>query len=76
MAEETTRDLVLTPLMRVQFEPIGGDLYMLVINGEPVGDLKLAPESREWFEALPPSTQHDATMQEMRLFFQSQGVTL
>jgi hypothetical protein len=73
---EPTRDLVLTPMTRIQFQPIGGALYMLVVDGEPVGDFNLAPESAEWFHALPTAEQYGQTLDEMRLFFQSQGVTL
>lgn len=73
---EPVRDVMLTPLTRVQFAPIGGDIYDLLIDGETIGDLHLAPESREWLATLPTAEEHDQTVAQMRQFFQSQGVPL
>lgn len=73
---EPTRDLMLTPLTRVQFVPIGSDLYMVTIDGTPVGDMHLNEESREWLAGLPTAEQYGEQLDQMRVFFQQQGVTL
>jgi hypothetical protein len=61
---------------RIQFQPIGGALYMLTVDGEAVGDFQLAPEAGEWFFSLPTAEQMGKALDEMRTFLESQGVTL
>lgn len=75
MADET-RALPLTPVTLVQFQPIGSNLYNLVIDGEVIGDLALAPESQEWLSNLPTVTEYSSQLDQLRMFFQSQGVSL
>jgi hypothetical protein len=76
MADDELRDLPLTPMTRVQFEPIGGALYMLLVDGEAVGDFSLAPEQSAWFFQLPTAKAYGEHLEQMKLFFESQGVTL